>query len=271
MESVSKVHIMKNIHLHIPHNISLAQKYYKVIENSFLGKDVCKVFLYANDSSPITKILRNIKSNVHFVYVFIPVGKITGPFIRALTNTMHKTNVLLIVDCCGAQIPLQKVKHCTNRKIVSVFLNVNEDDAKTLPHEIKCIQNEDEKLNCCLQSNFYGSPLSFVCDYSSCIGKTIVVDENGRCFDCVAQEEVICSIFDEDLISKFDERLSSQKELLIKEIEFRNKCKNTCKHFSVCKGGCYRKSNRCIKKFEEQKFDESNFDTLNKIYQLSQR
>lgn len=85
-----------------------------------------------------------------------------------------------------------------------------------------------------------------LCKYTSCLGKTIYIDLDGKLYSCpfspmrIALNDIsTCSLLED----AFD--TPQYTEVLKSSIERRSQCQNTCSIYSVCKGGCPLETGDC--------------------------
>ena len=116
---------------------------------------------------------------------------------------------------------------------------------------------------------FGNSPIS--CIYNSCLGSIIVLLSNGELKACpIINCEI--SLNDRLDIQNIQEVFNTDSfiKLLKDNIEKRNKCKNDCLYFPLCKGGCALEeiSGECriFSAIEKQRKKKNKYDMNNHVY-----
>ncbi|MCR5348422.1 MAG: hypothetical protein K6E59_02285 [Bacilli bacterium] len=208
------------------------------------------------------------------LYLFLKPSQIDPKVIKGL-NKIQRANVLVIVDAEGKPIDSQaqdtlhlaRYPVCVNR-------------CPTPIPGIKTHQSEQEESITALVSLLCCSYLHYGCDYSSCLGSTMFIDEKGNCKRCKKEETPFGNIRDKRILEKL-RNTEDLKDLLREEVPFRKRCMEKCPHFPLCKGYCPRSEDRCrIKTLlpvaeqarEKLTLNAGNvFDEVNAIYWLAFR
>ena len=81
---------------------------------------------------------------------------------------------------------------------------------------------------------------ALICTCTSCHGKYLCINSDGKIYNCSRQSIHDYCIGDIHEIEKVEDCFSSEgfKELLRGSIKRRNVCKETCELFGICQGGC---------------------------------
>lgn len=200
----------------------------------YLKKEVIKqpnnvislTFIFDLDNFSISKVKRVIK-NKSKGHIIVKFNKHLNNRIIRTINNEKLSNIEIVILDNGENIS------SLNNKNIICYKNYREIDMLSL------ICNLEER---------YG------CYNSSCLNKRFYIDEDGNVSFCYKNESKIGNILNNELI---DIVSSSQlfKEVLIKSINRRNKCKEHCNYFSLCKGGCV--------------LDDINCDEFKKTYDIA--
>lgn len=151
-----------------------------------------------------------------------------------------------------------KLRSLANKRNVTLVLSANtlskKDFIKTDKlKNLTVIKTEDEQAlekrnllvkNTCVDQPFsadvaelclLGAPV-YQCAFSSCLGKTLFVDLQGEVSFCPEhiEETRLGNLFDETPIFE----RAAFLQVLEKQIEKRERCKENCPSFSACRGGC---------------------------------
>lgn len=104
------------------------------------------------------------------------------------------------------------------------------------------------------------------CKFKSCLTNFFTLNDHGTIYGCKSEENELCNISD---ISDIQQLYSTDHfgQLLHQAIEKRNTCKNECRFFDLCLGGCPN-VNETIKNCNNIMLFEKWDDLISKIYEL---
>ena len=181
----------------------------------------------------LISILRKFKK-ISSLELIIEPQNISIPIIR-FVNSNKKIGIVFIANKELNTNALGRIERC--KGIVRIYDNVSQEiNAKNQRNLLIARDNIDDIRIADIYNLISRENPLFQCAFSSCLGHTLYVAQNGDVSFCpkyieesrIGTTNDISNIFENDL---FYEHLKNT-------IDHRNKCKNTCEYFDKCKGGC---------------------------------
>jgi radical SAM protein with 4Fe4S-binding SPASM domain len=180
-------------------------------------------------------------------------------------NSNKKIGIVFIANKELNTNALGRIERC--KGIVRIYDNVSQEiNVKNQRNLLIARDNIDDIRIADIYNLISRENPLFQCAFSSCLGHTLYVAQNGDVSFCPKYIEESRIGTTNDISNIFENELFY--EHLKNTIDHRNKCKNTCEYFDKCKGGCPFEANcnyfkTIYKSAEEELLDleESCVDT----------
>lgn len=178
-------------------------------------------------------ILRNFKK-ISSLELIIEPQNISIPIIR-FVNSNKKIGIVFIANKELNTNALGRIERC--KGIVRIYDNVSQEiNVKNQRNLLIARDNIDDIRIADIYNLISRENPLFQCAFSSCLGHTLYVAQNGDVSFCPKYIEESRIGTTNDISNIFENELFY--EHLKNTIDHRNKCKNTCEYFDKCKGGC---------------------------------
>lgn len=178
-------------------------------------------------------ILRKFKK-ISSLELIIEPQNISIPIIR-FVNSNKKIGIVFIANKELNTNALGRIERC--KGIVRIYDNVSQEiNAKNQRNLLIARDNIDDIRIADIYNLISRENPLFQCAFSSCLGHTLYVAQNGDVSFCPKYIEESRIGTTNDISNIFENELFY--EHLKNTIDHRNKCKNTCEYFDKCKGGC---------------------------------
>lgn len=208
-------------------------------------------------------ILRKFKK-ISSLELIIEPQNISIPIIR-FVNSNKKIGIVFIANKELNTNALGRIERC--KGIVRIYDNVSQEiNVKNQRNLLIARDNIDDIRIADIYNLISRENPLFQCAFSSCLGHTLYVAQNGDVSFCPKYIEESRIGTTNDISNIFENELFY--EHLKNTIDHRNKCKNTCEYFDKCKGGCPFEDNcnyfKTIYKSAEEELlalEESGVDT----------
>ena len=177
-------------------------------------------------------ILRKFKK-ISSLELIIEPQNISIPIIR-FVNSNKKIGSVFIANKELNTNALGRIERC--KGIVRIYDNVSQEiNVKNHRNLLIARDNIDDIRIADIYNLISRENPLFQCAFSSCLGHTLYVAQNGDVSFCPKYIEESRIGTTNDISDIFENELFY--EHLKNTIEHRNKCKNTCEYFDKCKGG----------------------------------
>ena len=178
-------------------------------------------------------ILRKFKK-ISSLELIIEPQNISIPIIR-FVNSNKKIGIVFIANKELNTNALGRIERC--KGIVRIYDNVSQEINVKNQRNLLIARDDIDDIRIADIYNLISreNPL-FQCAFSSCLGHTLYVAQNGDVSFCPKYIEESRIGTTNDISNIFENELFY--EHLKNTIDHRNKCKNTCEYFDKCKGGC---------------------------------
>lgn len=105
------------------------------------------------------------------------------------------------------------------------------------------------------------------CKYKSCLSKYFTIDIDGNIYSCRMKKNLIGNVYE---INRFEDVLNSKEflDILKSAISLRELCKNKCKYYNICHGGCLLRSYESPNKCRERIYFSMFKDVEQKLKQI---
>lgn len=178
-------------------------------------------------------ILRKFKK-ISSLELIIEPQNISIPIIR-FVNSNKKIGIVFIANKELNTNALGRIERC--KGIVRIYDNVSQEiNVKNQRNLLIARDNIDDIRIADIYNLISRENPLFQCAFSSCLGHTLYVAQNGDVSFCPKYIEESRIGTTNDISNIFENELFY--EHLKNTIDHRNKCKNTCEYFDKCKGGC---------------------------------
>ncbi len=178
-------------------------------------------------------LLRRRMVNIAFT---IDLKKLSSELISIVNK--RKLNLTVTVDAPPSKRAVRKIKLVKGAVVVKPLNTAVEERLKELNIENAVVRYSD--CDMAFTADVYNLCLSdiptYQCAFSSCLGRTLYLSVNGDLSFCPEriQQTRIGNLFgDGDFFSH-----PEFEKVLEKQIHKRDECKEKCKLYSLCKGGC---------------------------------
>ena len=233
-----------------------------------------KVYLHPHKTFRLTSFaktcLRRLKASS--LYFFLSPEQISKRLISQL-NRFANARVVIVVDAYDAPLSEAAKQDLLHARFPVVVNRCPEPVPGIKTH--KDAHEEDVSA---IQSILCYSGLHYGCEYSSCLGSTVFIDEKGDCRRCKI-DVIPFGNLRQKTIADLLRQGKDLERLLEQEVAFRETCKKGCGYFSLCKGCCPVAKDRCAIKALLPEAEEANkklslsadneFDRENAIYHLA--
>ena len=211
------------------------------------------VYVYARSGIGLKRFLRSCfrKLRVSNAYVFFDAERLSPTTVRRLGRLSKRRDVELIVDAKGKALPAKLVAALLEENYPIVINHCPQD----IPG-LKVHHDESEEWVSILTAIACYSGLSYKCQFTSCLGSTLFINEKGECRNCRHDERPFALLKDKDVFSKLRDN-ETLNAVLKAEVPFRKECLGSCPHFALCKGFCPKEQDRCLIKSYQTRVDEA--------------
>ena len=200
--------------------------------------------LYVTVKSPLflVRFLRRCLYRLHMdrAYVFYDGLFPTGRTLRKLSRLHHRREIELVIDAKGKMLDkamIALLKRCP----FPIVINHCPEPIEGL----KTHRDEAEETLSLLTSLACYSGLHYRCDFTSCLGNTLFVDETGACRHCHKEPTPFANVKDGGIYDKL-RSCAAVNNALKTEVPFRKACMASCPYFVYCKGRCMKEKDRCL-------------------------
>lgn len=215
-------------------------KYKKNIESLFNKDGNLSIICTLNNGISLTKAHRIIKKKLKVYPVYcLKDYSISRKAFDFYKN--GKANIELIINSKLNSFKKKLIKN-TDRIIKITDLSECKENYEFYKSTNNVVFDSKfgSNLNDAIMFDFsYFNRTSFTCDYSSCLGNTLFLDDNGDFYFCFKNKEnsLLKNIKECNCVDSIFE-VDNFVNILNKSIEKRNNCKARCTCYKKCNGGC---------------------------------